>query len=48
MSQTIKCPACGRLTDVPAYEGDGAYQTCGCSVGKQMAKEYPRAYRREW
>jgi hypothetical protein len=47
MSATIKCPSCGRLTDVPAYPGDGAFQNCGCPTGKKMAKEGPPAPRRE-
>ena len=38
MSQTIKCPACGKPTEIPAFPGDGAYFTCGCPTGIKMAK----------
>jgi hypothetical protein len=40
MSKTIKCPSCGKPTEVPAFEGDGTFNTCGCPTGQQLAKVY--------
>ena len=41
MSTIIRCPSCSKPTEVPSYEGDGAYFTCGCPQGKALAKGHP-------
>ena len=38
MSQIVRCPSCGKPTQVPAFPGDGVYRTCGCPTGDRLAK----------
>lgn len=38
MSQTIKCPACRKPTEIPSGPGDGTYYNCGCPTGKALAQ----------
>ena len=40
MGTAIKCPGCGKPTEVPSWEGDGTFNTCGCPVGERLAKVY--------
>lgn len=38
MSQMIKCPSCGKTTEIPAFPGNVVYYVCGCPIGHELAK----------
>jgi hypothetical protein len=37
MSQLVKCPKCGAPMYVPAFEGDGVYETHECALPSPAA-----------
>jgi hypothetical protein len=39
MSAWIKCPVCGELKEVPAFEGDGVYSEHFCEPDSEYTDE---------